>query len=51
MSDVDDALVRRHDLDLSPPRGVYITRIDPQTLPTGAACRWETWCSPSTGSR
>ncbi len=31
MSDVDDELVRRHDLDLSPPRGVYITRIDPHT--------------------
>ena len=31
MSDVDDELVRRHDLDLSPPRGVYITRIDPRT--------------------
>ena len=31
MSDVDDELVRRHDLDLSPPRGVYITRIEPHT--------------------
>ena len=31
MSDVDDELVRRHDLDLSPPRGVYIKRIEPHT--------------------
>ena len=31
MSDVDDEMVRRHNLDLSPPRGVYITRIDPGT--------------------
>ena len=31
MSDVDDELVRRRGLDLSPPRGVYIERIEPQT--------------------
>ena len=31
MSDVDDELVRREDLDLSPPRGVFITRIEPRT--------------------